>query len=437
MKKYLYSLVLAMGLSFVACSEANDVPNNTIETTDSKATTLVLKGYESTASGFTIFQPQGYSSPFYIKDKQFYGSVYNFAEVGTKRLDEVSDDYKSVSSWTETADIKDGCVYWAWCKSADMYRYSKFRVIGIDGNNVTIEYVLVETSTPASGENVNSNPAVGNLAAAALEMPRLNADYQFVNHYVTYNKVSVLNYSLEWCSTMMHSNWVAFYFDATTCQNNEDRGDKWKQDREVDSKLQPEEANHKSDGYDKGHLVASEDRVYSKEANDQTFYYTNISPQIGEFNQNYWAQLEKQVQDWGRSCTAGTYDKVYVTKGGTLNNLKKNFTGKLKANDGVYPKTDENGKTIKGLACPSYYFMAILSQKGDTYHAIAFLVPHEEGLPKKPNAADLQKYAVSVNELEQATGIDFFCNLDDAIENQVEAEKNFDDWTWLCNLPKL
>lgn len=433
MKKYLYSLVLAMGLSFVACSEANDVPNNTIETTDSKATTLVLKGYESTASGFTIFQPAGYSSPFYIKDKQFYGSVYNFAEVGTKRLDEVSDDYKSVSSWTETADIKDGCVYWAWCKGADMYRYSKFRVIGIDGNNVTIEYVLVETSTPASGENVNSNPAVGNLAAAALEMPHLNANYQFVNHYVTYNEVSVLNYSLEWCSTMMHSNWVAFSFDATTCQDNVKRGKAWQQDPEVDSKLQPEEANHKSDGYDKGHLVASEDRVYSKEANDQTFYYTNISPQIGEFNQKYWAQLEQQVQAWGRSCTKdkGTYDKVYVTKGGTLNNLKKNFTGKLKANDGVYPKTDENGKTIKGLACPSYYFMAILTQKGDTYHAIAFLVPHEEGLPESPKAADLQKYAVSVNELEQATGIDFFCNLDDAIENQVETEKNFDDWTWL------
>lgn len=431
MKKYLYSLVLAMGLSFVACSEANDVPNNTIETTDSKATTLVLKGYESTASGFTIFQPQGYSSPFYIKDKQFYGSVYNFAEVGTKRLDEVNDDYKSVSSWTETADIKDGCVYWAWCKSADMYRYFKFRVIGIDGNNVTIEYVLVETSTPASGENVNSNPAVGNLAAAALEMPRLNADYQFVNHYVSYNEVEVLNYSLEWCSTMMHSNWVAFSFDATTCQDNVKRGKNWQQDPEVDSKLQPEESNHKSDGYDKGHLVASEDRVYSKEANDQTFYYTNISPQIGEFNQNYWAQLEKQVQAWGRSCTAGTYEKVYVTKGGTLNNLKKNFTGKLKANDGIIPTTDENGKTIKGLACPSYYFMAILSQKGDTYHAIAFLVPHEEGLPVSPKAADLQKYAVSVNELEQATGIDFFCNLDDAIENQVEAEKNFKDWTWL------
>ena len=437
MKKYLYSLVLAMGLSFVACSEANDVPNNTIETTDSKATTLVLKGYESTASGFTIFQPEGYSSPFYIKDKQFYGSVYNFAEVGTKRLDEVSEDYESVSTWTETADIKPGCAYWAWCKGKELYCYAKFRVIGIDGNNVTIEYVLVETSTPASGENVNSNPAVGNLAAAALEMPRLNADYQFVNHYVSYEGKKVLNYSLEWCSTMMHSNWVAFSFDATTCKEIVKRGDAWQQDPEVKSEWQPQESNHKSDGYDKGHLVASEDRVYSKEANDQTFYYTNISPQISKFNQKYWAQLENQVRDWGRSCTKGTYEKVYVTKGGTLNNLKKNFIGKNNGADGILPTTDENGKTIKGLACPSYYFMAILSQKGATYHAIAFLVPHEEGLPERPNAADLQKYAVSVNELEQATGIDFFCNLDDAIENQVEAEKNFKDWTWLNNSPFL
>lgn len=431
MKRYLYSLVLALGLLFVACSEANDIPNNTIEKTDKEATTLVLKGYESTASGFTVFQPEGYSSPFYIKDKQFYGSVYNFAEVGTMRLDEVDDDYKSVSSWAATADIKVGCVYWAWCKSADMYRYSKFRVISIDGNNVTIEYVLVGTSAPVPGENTNSNPAVENLAAAALEMPHLNADYQFVNHYVTYNEVAVLNYSLEWCPTMMHSNWVAFSFDATTCLDKVKRTNAWAQDPSVDSKLQPTENDHKSDGYDKGHLVASEDRVYAKDANEQTFYYTNMSPQIGEFNQHYWAQLERQVQAWGRACADGTYDKVYVAKGGTLNNLKKNFKGQHLANDGQFPTTDANGKTIHGLACPSYYFMAVLGQKGDTYHAIAFLVPHEEDLPQSPKAADLQKYAVSVDELEQSTGIDFFCNLEDALENKVEAEKNFSDWPWL------
>ena len=78
---------------------------------------------------------------------------------------------------------------------------------------------------------------------------------------------------------------------------------------------------HKSDGYDKGHICASEDRVYSTSANKQTFYYSNISPQIGSFNQKYWAALEKQVQTWGRSTGNGVYDKLYVVKGGTTDRL--------------------------------------------------------------------------------------------------------------------
>ena len=53
----------------------------------------------------------------------------------------------------------------------------------------------------------------------------------------------------------------------------------------------------------------------------------NISPQIGVFNQKYWAALEKQVQTWGRSTQQSVYDKVYVTKGGTINKLLTNFTG--------------------------------------------------------------------------------------------------------------
>lgn len=426
MKKYFYSLALVLGLSFAACSDANDIPNNTIETTDSKASTLVLKGYEDAAAGFTQFQPEDYSAPFYIKDKKFYGSAYNFSEVGNVRLDGVGSDYKSVTSWTETAEIKSGCAYWAWCRGTEKYWYAKFRVISIEGNNVTIEYVLAGSE---EARNVNCNPAVENPAAAALEMPHLNGEYQFVNHYVTYNGTSVLNYSLEWCSTMMHSNWVAFSFDATTSLDNVSRTNACGQDPLVDSKLQPVENDHKSDGYDKGHLVASEDRVYVKEANQQTFYYTNMSPQLSDFNQHYWAQLERQVQAWGRACSGG--DKVYVVKGGTLNDLKKNFKGKHLAADGQFPTTDANGKTIHGLACPSYYFMAILSQKGGIYHAIAFLVPHEEDLPKSPTDKQLQEYAVSIDELEEKTGIDFFCNLEDTLEDRVEAEKNVSDWTWL------
>ena len=45
-------------------------------------------------------------------------------------------------------------------------------------------------------------------------------------------------------------------------------------------------------------------------------------------------------------------------------------------------------------------------------------------------AEDLQKYVIPVDELERKTGIDFFCNLDDAVENQVEAEAVISDWSW-------
>ena len=97
---------------------------------------------------------------------------------------------------------------------------------------------------------------------------------------------------------------------------------------------------------------------------------------------------------------------------------------------GGTPTSDENGFTIHGLACPASYFMAVLTEKGNDFHAIAFLILHQEGLIRNPKAEDLQKYVIPVDELERKTGIDFFCNLDDAVENQVEAEAVISDWSW-------
>ena len=93
---------------------------------------------------------------------------------------------------------------------------------------------------------------------------------------------------------------MAFEFDPITSQDNVKRTNEWEQDDpNIDNSVEVTESMHKSDGYDKGHICASEDRVYSTSANKQTFYYSNISPQIGSFNQKYWAALEKQVQTWG------------------------------------------------------------------------------------------------------------------------------------------
>lgn len=427
MKKHLFILGLALALFNVGCDDQNTIPNGYVQTTQEGASTLVLKGYENAALGFSVFQPEGFDSPFYIQDKKFAGNAYSFTQVAAARLDEMTTVPANVE-WQSNATVTAGAAYWARYAASTVYRFVKFRVSDINGNNVTIEYVVTDQTEERPNDNVNANTGYDNVSVTGYEIPHLNDQNVYADHYVTMDGVQILNYALEWDNTKRHANWVAFTFDTTTSADNVKRTDAWSVDPKLPAEMQVQESDHKNDGFDKRHLCASEDRVYLKEANEQTFYYSNMSPQLNDFNGGFWGKLEARVQTWGRSTADGVYDKVYVTKGGTLNKLLKNFKGTT-VNGGT-PTTDANGFTIHGLACPEYYFMAVLSQKDDVFHAIAFLVPHKEGMTRNPSSDELKEYVVSVDKLEEETGIDFFCNLPDVLENEVEAAYNLNDWAW-------
>lgn len=427
MKKHLFILGLALALFNVGCDDQNTIPNGYVQTTQEGASTLVLKGYENAALGFSVFQPEGFDSPFYIQDKKFAGNAYSFTQVAAARLDEMTTVPANVE-WQSNATVTAGAAYWARYAASTVYRFVKFRVSDINGNNVTIEYVVTDQTEERPNDNVNANTGYDNVSVTGYEIPHLNDQNVYADHYVTMDGVQILNYALEWDNTKRHANWVAFTFDTTTSADVVKRTDLWAKDPKLPAEMQTGDSDHTNDGFDRGHLCASEDRVYLKEANEQTFYYSNISPQLNDFNGGFWGKLEARVQTWGRSTTTGTYDKVYVTKGGTLNKLLKNFKGTTV--DGGTPTTDANGFTIHGLACPEYYFMAVLSQKDDVFHAIAFLVPHKEGMTRNPSSDELKEYVVSVDKLEEETGIDFFCNLPDVLENEVEAAYNLNDWAW-------
>lgn len=427
MKKHLFILGLALALFNVGCDDQNTIPNGYVQTTQEGASTLVLKGYENAALGFSVFQPEGFDSPFYIQDKKFAGNAYSFTQVAAARLDEMTTVPANVE-WQSNATVTAGAAYWARYAASTVYRFVKFRVSDINGNNVTIEYVVTDQTEERPNDNVNANTGYDNVSVTGYEIPHLNDQNVYADHYVTMDGVQILNYALEWDNTKRHANWVAFTFDTTTSADNVKRTDAWSVDPKLPAEMQVQESDHKNDGFDKGHLCASEDRVYLKEANEQTFYYSNMSPQLNDFNGGFWGKLEARVQTRGRSTADGVYDKVYVTKGGTLNKLLKNFKGTT-VNGGT-PTTDANGFTIHGLACPEYYFMAVLSQKDDVFHAIAFLVPHKEGMTRNPSSDELKEYVVSVDKLEEETGIDFFCNLPDVLENEVEAAYNLNDWAW-------
>lgn len=426
MKKNAYILVLLLLSVWLGGCESSDAPlNGYIEQTQEGSVTLVMKGYENPSAGFSVLQPEGFQSPFYIQDKKFVGKKYQFApqvDAATKIPTDIE--------WQQSIDIVDGNKYWVRYKASKTYTYLNMRVAYINGNNVGIEYVIGGTKDRDLTENLNANIASGdNVSVTSYEIPYLNSANLYVGHYVEMEGKQMLNYALEWNAEKKHAAWVAFSFDEVTSKDVVSRTDAWDVDPGLPADMQTTEAQHKSDGYDKGHICASEDRVYSKEANEQTFYYSNMSPQISSFNQGFWQKLEARVQKWGRS-TPTTYDKVYVTKGGTINQLLISFTGLVKAGDSLYPTTNENGFTIHGLACPKYYYMAILSEKGDAYHAIGFWIAHREDLPKQPTVDELKKYAVSIDELEEYTGLDFFCNLPDVIEDEVESSFNASDWAW-------
>ena len=428
MKKLLSIFLLALTVGFYACDDDQALANGYVEPTQEGSVTYVMKGYEDAKLGYSVLKPEGFKSPMYLQEKQFTGKAYSFVQTASQRLDELTTADVN-AAWESQAAVAEGAAYWARFNAGSEYRFMKFRVADVDGNNVYLEYVVTDQVEVIP--NANANDASENQSVGRLEMPRLNAKNVYADHYVDYNGNKIMNLALEWCPTLNHANWVAFTFDKVTCQDNVKRTNAWSVDPKLPKEMQTDDNDHKSDGFDKGHLCASEDRVYCEEANEQTFFFSNMSPQVNQFNGGVWQKLEAKVQSWGRSCTNNTYDIVYVAKGGTMNNLLINYDGEgKKGSDGHYPTTDADGKTVHGLASPKYYFMAVMTEKDGKYNAIGFLLEHKIGHPSNPTIEQMQAYAVSIDELEEKTGLDFFCNLKDGVENEVEANLDLKAWAW-------
>ena len=264
---------------------------------------------------------------------------------------------------------------------------------------------------PGSGNTQPVLPATG-AEKQRLEVPAMELGNDFIAHY----DGNVMTYCLEYDRSKWHSRWVAFRFDNKTRAKAVSRKDySIRPQYPIDPKL-PTEVAIPSDasfnGYQHGHLCASADRLYSRTANDQTFYMTNMSPMIGNFNGGYWATLEGLVQSLGRNVNFS--DTLYVVKGGTIQ-------------DGMFSKRVASNHIV----VPKYYYMALLRYRGGTYSAIAFWMEHKDygnNFNSQATNATMRQHAVSVDELETNTGIDFFHNLPDAVEVQVEKQCAPSDW---------
>ena len=105
---------------------------------------------------------------------------------------------------------------------------------------------------------------------------------------------------------------VGVLASSTGVKNVNRSDDAWAVDPLLPVEMQVDNSWHTNDGFDRGHLCASDDRVFSSEANKQTFYFSNLSPQFNSFNGGYWVTFEQLVNSWVRKDNAfgSVYDKI-------------------------------------------------------------------------------------------------------------------------------
>ena len=266
----------------------------------------------------------------------------------------------------------------------------------------------VTPSTPSSQKqpNLNANDNSLQPELSRLEFPHVKGGKSIVVIHKTNDSYDPdgISYSLEWDCQKKSQRWSCFQMH--TAGTTTKRTDAWAEDPDIPSSARFSDTNamYKGSGFTRGHICASADRLYSAAANMQTFYYSNMQPQLYNFNagDNYtgvWVHMEDQVRSWVSKC-----DTLYVVKGGTIDR-----------EDQILMRIKPNVEG--GLIVPKYFFMALLAKSGNTFKALGFWAQHNDVvLP----SIDLKDYVVSIDELEDLTGIDFFCNLPDPVEKTLE-----------------
>lgn len=227
-------------------------------------------------------------------------------------------------------------------------------------------------------------PKTGWLELPAMDDPGLG----YYSHSFKMNGKTYRNYSFGWSQEDRVALWVAYPLCKLYTNGSAGRTNEWALDPLLGEDSAAPFGGY-AGSYARGHQLPSADRQCCYEANAQTFYGTNMTPQLNAHNEGIWADLEGRVRGW-----ANTSDTTYVVTGVVVSPSSKK-------------EKDSYGKSV---TVPDAYFKAVLKySKSSTlgmWNAAAFYLEH------KAYSGNVGKeHSMSVDRLEEITGIDFFVNL--------------------------
>ena len=223
-----------------------------------------------------------------------------------------------------------------------------------------------------------------------LELPKILKTDQIIHHS---------NYTLNYSEQHEQAEWVAYSLTSSQVYGSVGRTNDFRSDPNVKtgSASLPD---YKGSGYDRGHLAPAGDMKSTYTAMSESFYMSNMSPQVPGFNRGIWKKLEGTVRNW-----AMDNKKVYITTGAVLT--------------ASYPTIGINKVSI-----PEFYYKVVLDYEQPEIKGIGFILPNQ-----KSNKS-LQSWAVSIDEVERFTGIDFFHSLPDNIEEKIESDAAVNKWSF-------
>lgn len=232
-----------------------------------------------------------------------------------------------------------------------------------------------------------SYPSQGNASqdgdALLFELPSFSKDDIIIQYHDNY----VVSYNEE----TKVANWVAYELTSEETYGTGDRkGMSFTEDTEHHVR-QASYLDYKGGIWRKGHLAPAADFKTNNDTMLDTFYYTNCAPQADRFNNSQWNELENRVRGWARH-----YGSIYVVTGPVIG-------------------TNANGTIGENrVVIPDAYFKALCIYKDGTYYTVAFLMANSNDCPSYRNSA------LTINKLEEITGLNFFPSLNEAIEDVID-----------------
>lgn len=207
----------------------------------------------------------------------------------------------------------------------------------------------------------------------------------------------VVSYNPQKCTP----SWVAWELTSEETTGPISRKDyDFAPDPMLDTSYQVEKQEYANNGYDRGHMCPAGDMEWSSSAMNDCHYMTNICPQAPKLNQVYWERLESACRRW-----ADLYGSIYIVCGPVYNSGKHYIIG-----------------TNHAIAVPDGYFKVVITLVENEEKGIGFYYKNDDSRQTMENAA------LSIDQVEELTGYDFFSKLSDEIENRIECQNKLSAW---------